>query len=404
MTYSPAAVIGKIITKPFLAVIWLGGGLSLGLLGWSVFGSLPSEVTGIGMLVRGLRMVVVEAKVGGTVKTIHFKANSLISPSQVVMALDTSQQMIQLLGAKQQLQNGIPIAQNSDRSGRAAETTALNALQLAQERLDQHGPTLKRRQAELNIMVAEANSLYQRRLISSSDLASVAQNLAQVNDQLHGLQDALNQQMIAYQQVRQQNAGTRFQLVQQNITTGVNAAGIRETIKQATQIKPPLSGQLISVSKQVGDVVNPGDALFTVMPTQGELRAILLVSSSNVKRISVGDEVLISPEESPSTRFGFIKGTVTGVGTAPATQAETLKAYGTPEAVQSFTNSFSQQPGVDLPYLVLVKIQQDRQGRPVWTLGRQPPWGFRPGGVANARIITSRIRPIQLLIPSLRRL
>lgn len=398
------SLIGKIITKPFLAVIWLSGGLSIGLLGWSVFGSLPSEVTGIGMLVRGLRMVVVEAKVGGTVKAIHFKVNSLVSPSNVVMALDASQQVIQLLGAEEQLKTGLPIAQKSDRAGRAAETTAFNALQLAQARLNQQGPTLKRRQAELNSMVAEANSLYQRRLISSIDLASVAQNLAQVNDQLHGLQDALNQQTIAYQQVRQQNAGSRFQLVQQNIGTGASAAGIRETIKQATQIKPPLSGQLISVSKQVGDVVNPGDGLFTIMPTQGDLRAILLVSSSNVKRISVGDEVLISPEESPSTRFGFIKGTVTGVGTAPATQAETLKAYGTAEAVQSFANSFSQQPGVDLPYLVLVKIQQDRQGRPVWTLGRQPPWGFRPGGVANARIITSRIRPIQLLIPSLRRL
>jgi len=398
------SLIGKIITKPFLAVIWLSGGLSIGLLGWSVFGSLPSEVTGTGMLVRGLRMVVVEAKVGGTVKAIHFKVNSLVSPSNVVMALDASQQVIQLLGAEEQLKTGLPIAQKSDRAGRAAETTAFNALQLAQARLNQQGPTLKRRQAELNSMVAEANSLYQRRLISSIDLASVAQNLAQVNDQLHGLQDALNQQTIAYQQVRQQNAGSRFQLVQQNIGTGASAAGIRETIKQATQIKPPLSGQLISVSKQVGDVVNPGDGLFTIMPTQGDLRAILLVSSSNVKRISVGDEVLISPEESPSTRFGFIKGTVTGVGTAPATQAETLKAYGTAEAVQSFANSFSQQPGVDLPYLVLVKIQQDRQGRPVWTLGRQPPWGFRPGGVANARIITSRIRPIQLLIPSLRRL
>jgi len=398
------SLIGKIITKPFLVVIWLSGGLSIGLLGWSVFGSLPSEVTGIGMLVRGLRMVVVEAKVGGTVKAIHFKVNSLVSPSNVVMALDASQQVIQLLGAEEQLKTGLPIAQKSDRAGRAAETTAFNALQLAQARLNQQGPTLKRRQAELNSMVAEANSLYQRRLISSIDLASVAQNLAQVNDQLHGLQDALNQQTIAYQQVRQQNAGSRFQLVQQNIGTGASAAGIRETIKQATQIKPPLSGQLISVSKQVGDVVNPGDGLFTIMPTQGDLRAILLVSSSNVKRISVGDEVLISPEESPSTRFGFIKGTVTGVGTAPATQAETLKAYGTAEAVQSFANSFSQQPGVDLPYLVLVKIQQDRQGRPVWTLGRQPPWGFRPGGVANARIITSRIRPIQLLIPSLRRL
>ena len=385
-------------------MLWLGGGLTLGLLGWAVFGNLQSEVTGTGMLVRGLRMIAVEAKVGGTVKTINFKLNSNLSPSQVVMSLDASQQDIQLLGAERQLQAGLPLTKTSDTAGRAAEASARAAVRVAHDRLDEQGPTLRRRQIELKSMVTEANTLYQRRLISVNDLASVAENLAQVTSQLNGLHDALNQQEIAYQQVRQQNAGNRYQLVQQNIGTIANAAGIRKTIAQAGLIKPPISSQLISMSKQVGDYVNPGDVLFTVMPNQGQLRAIVLVSSANVKRINVGDSVLISPEESPPTRFGFIKGTVTGVGTAPATQAEALKAFGSTETVQSFTNSFSQQPGVDLPYLILVKIQQDRQGQPVWTLGRQPPWGFRPGGVANARIITNQIRPIQLLIPLLRQL
>jgi len=385
-------------------VLWLGGGLTLGLLIWSVFGSLQSEVTGSGMLVRGLRIISVEAKVGGTVKTIHFKVNSNVTPNQVVMSLDASQQAIQLLGAERQLQEGIPLAKNSDTAGRAAEATALAAVRVAQNRLADQGPALRRRQIELKNMVTEGNTLYQRRLISANDLASVAGNLAQVTSQLNGLHDALNQQKISYQQVRQQNASNRFQLVQQNIGTIANAEGIRETIAQAGLIKAPISSQLISISKQVGDYVNPGDVLFAVMPTQGQLRAILLVSSANIKRVNRGDSVLISPEESPASRFGFIKGTVTGVGTAPATQAELLKAFGSSETVQSFTNSFSQQPGIDLPYLVLVKIQENRQGEPIWTLGRQPPWGFKPGGVANARIITSRIRPIELLIPSLRQL
>ena len=385
-------------------MLWLGSGLTIGLLGWSIFGSLQSEVTGTGMLVRGLRIISVEAKVGGTVKSIDFKVNSTVSPAQVIMSLDASQQTIQLLGAKRQLEAGLPLAKNSDKAGRAAEAIALTAVRVAQQRLDEQAPALRRRQIELKGMVTEGNALYHRRLISANDLASIVENLAQVTSQLNGLDDALNQQKIAYQQVRQQNAENRFQLDQQNIGTIANAAGIRESIAQAGLIKSPLSGQLISISKQIGDYVNPGDVLFAVMPTKGELRAILLVSSANVKRINVGDSVLISPEESPPTRFGFIKGTVTGVGTAPATQAETLKAFGSTETVQSFTNSFSQQPGIDLPFLILVKIQQDRQGQPVWTLGRQPPWGFKPGGVANARIITNRIRPIQLLIPSLRRL
>lgn len=404
MASSLSDVLGKVVTKPLLAVIGIGGGLTFGLLAWSVFGSLPSEVTGTGMLVRGNRMIAVEAKLGGTVTAANAKVNDNVSPAQVIMSLDTSQQTIQLLGAERQLNAGIPLAKNSETAGKAAESTALAAVQLAESRLQEQGPALRRRQAELRSMMVEANNLYRSRLISVNDLASVAQNLAQVNSQLSGLQDALNAQQIAYKQIRQQNAGNLFQMAQQNIGTVASAAGIRETIVQAAKIKSPVTGQLISIGKQVGDYVNPGDVMFTVMPSQGRLRAIVLVSSNNIKRIAVGDSVLISPAESPATRFGYIKGTVSGVGNAPATQAEMLRAFGTTETAQTFTNSFSQQSGVDLPYFVLVEIEQDSKGLPVWTLGRQPPWGFRPGGVANVRIITNTVRPIQLLIPTLRKL
>ena len=246
---------------------------------------------------------------------------------------------------------------------------------------------------------AEVDSIGQGRVWTGKDALKLG-----LVDELGGLEDALNAQQIAYKQIRQQNAGNRFQMVQQNIGTVASAAGLRETILQAVQIKSPVNGQLISIGKEVGDYTNPGDVMFTVMPSKGPLRAIVLISSSNVKRVTGGDAVLISPTESPATRFGYIKGTVIGVGNAPATQAEMMRAFGTTETTQSFTNSFNQQSTVDLPFIVLVEIEQDSQGRPVWTLGRQPPWGFRPGGVATVRIIDSTIRPIELLIPSLRKL
>lgn len=356
------------------------------------------------MLVRGNRMIAVEAKVGGTVIAANAKVNDVVSPAKVVMSLDTSQQVIELLGAERQLKAGVPLAKTSEMAGADAESTALVALRLAENRLYQQAPALRRRQVELRRMMAEANTLYQKRVISVNDLASVAENLAQVTSELNGLQDAVNDQQIAYKQICQQNAGNRFQMAQQNIGTVASAAGIRESIAQAVQMKSPVSGQLISIGHQVGDYVNPGDVMFTVMPDRGRLRAILLVSSNNIKRVKAGDAVLISPTESPPTRFGYIKGTVSAVSNAPATQAELLRAFGTAETSQSFTNSFSQQTGVDLPYIVLVDIKQDNKGLPIWTLGRQPPWGFRPGGVANARIITERVRPIELLIPALRKL
>jgi HlyD family secretion protein len=385
-------------------VIAIGGGLSLLLLGWSVFGSLPSEVTGTGMVVRGKRLIAVEARVPGTVVASKAEVNQQVKKTDILMSIDSSQQQIQLQGATKQLETGIPLAKESQQSGAIAEANALSALRIAESRLKNQGPNLQRRRSELEVLMKQANRLYSQRLINATDLADLGQTLGQVTSQLESLTDAVNAQSLEYQQVKQQNAGNRFQLQQQNLGTAASAAGVNEIINQSKAISPPVNGELASIGKEVGDYANQGDVLFTLMPRDGSLRAILLVSSENANRVKVGNQVLISPNESPPTRFGYIKGIVTAISNAPATQAELIKSFGSPETAQSFANTFGQQAGIELPYLVLVSIQQNKAGLPIWTLGKQPPWGFRAGGVASARIITSRIRPIQLLIPSLRKL
>jgi len=396
--------VGRVVSAPIKAVVAMGGGLSLLLLGWSVFGSLPSEVTGTGMVVRGQRLIAVQARVPGTVVASNAKVNQSVRKTDILMSIDSSQQQIQFQGAKQQLATGLPLQKESEQSGAKAEANALAALRIAESRLNSQGPTLQRRRAELELLIQQANQLYSQRLINVTDLANLAQTLGQVTSQLQSLTDAVNAQTLQYQQIKQQNAGNRFQLQQQNIGTAASAAGVNALIHLSRAVRPPVNGELVSIGKGVGDYANQGDVLFTIMPRDGSLRAILVVSSANANRVKAGNQVLISPNESPPTRFGYIKGTVTGISNAPATQAELIKAYGSPETAQSFANSFGQQSGIDLPYLVLVSIQQNKAGLPVWTLGKQPPWGFRAGGVASARIITSHIRPIQLLIPSLRKL
>ena len=396
--------IGRVVNAPIQAVLAIGGGLSLVLLGWSVFGSLPSEVTGTGMVVRGKRLIAVEARVPGTVVASNAEVNQQVRKTEILMSIDSSQQRIQLDGAKKQLATGMSLGKVSEQSGARAEANALSALRTAELRLKTQSPALQRRRSELEILMQQANQLYSQRLINTTDLANLGQTLGAVTSQLQSLTDAVNSQKLQYQQVKQQNAGNRFQIQQQNLGTAASAASINEIIKQSRAIRPPVNGELVSISKAVGDYANQGDVLFTLMPRDGSLRAILLVSSTNANRVKVGNQVLISPNESPPTRFGYIKGIVTGISNAPATQAELIKAFGSEETAQSFANTFGQQAGIELPYLAVVSLQQDKAGLPVWTLGKQPPWGFRAGGVTSARIITSQIRPIQLLIPSLRKL
>jgi hypothetical protein len=60
------------------------------------------------------------------------------------------------------------------------------------------------------------------------------------------------------------------------------------------------------------------------------------------------------------------------------------------------------QGQVNLPYLVIITLPTNRQGQPIWTLGRQPPWGVRAGDGATVRIVASQAAPLTLLLPFLR--
>jgi multidrug efflux pump subunit AcrA (membrane-fusion protein) len=96
------------------------------------------------MLVRGNRMIAVEAKLGGTVIAANAKVNDTVSPAMVIMSLDTSQQAIQLIGSERQLKAGIPLAKSSEAAGNDAELTALKAVRLAQNRLQDQAPGLRK--------------------------------------------------------------------------------------------------------------------------------------------------------------------------------------------------------------------------------------------------------------------
>jgi hypothetical protein len=64
--------------------------------------------------------------------------------------------------------------------------------------------------------------------------------------------------------------------------------------------------------------------------------------------------------------------------------------------------SFSAAGQLNIPYLVSITLHRNRQGQPIWTFGRQPPWGVRAGDGATVRIVASQAAPLTLLLPFLR--
>ena len=388
--------------KPLRVVALALASLTGGVLIWGCFGTLRSEVTGMGMIIRGHHLHLINSKQQGVIKSQNVRLNDQVKAGTLLMSLDTTQQQIQIRSTRQQLKASEPLSGLSAAAGRQLEVTNQLLLQQAERAYASQAPALQRRIVQQEKAYQGVQSLYKSGIASAGDVASAFDELNNLRSELLQLSQGVENSRAAYHQVRQQNAGNAINLVQQNAGLVAELQGLNETVNQAQFIRSPISGTLVGFEVTVGDFANPGDPLMTIMPATGALRAILLVGSDQFQRINEGDEVLLSPTATPSIRFGYIRGRVAKLAKAPASQGELMKAFGSTVTVQNLLGSFNAGGVVNLPFLVDVELEQDSKGQPIWTLGKQPPWGMPPGSTATARIVSEKVRPISLILPFLR--
>ena len=388
--------------KPLQVVAVALASLTGGVLIWGCFGTLRSEVTGTGMIIRGRHLFVVNSKQQGVIKSQNVRVNDQVKAGTLLMSLDMSQQQIQIRSNRQQLEVSKPLSGLSVAAGKQLEASNLHLQQQAERAYANQGPALQRRIVQQEKAYQGVQSLYKSSVASASDVAASFDELTNLKSQLLQLSQAVESSRAAVHQARQQNAGNAINLVQQNAGLIAGLQGLNETVNQAQFIRAPISGTLVGFEVTVGDFANPGDPLMTIMPSEGPLQALLLVGSDQFQRINVGDEVLLSPTATPSVRFGYIRGRVSRLAKAPASQGELMKAFGSTVIVQNLLGSFNAGGAVNVPFLIDVEVEQDSKGQPIWTLGKQPPWGMPPGSMATARIVSDKVRPISLILPFLR--
>ncbi|WP_415410576.1 HlyD family secretion protein [Synechococcus sp. A10-1-5-9] len=390
-----------LVDRPFVYVSGSLAVLTVSTLLWSLFGSLKLESTGVGLIVRGKHFVTVSSKQQGVISKQYFELDQEVKAGDVLMSLDTQTNQIGLNAAAKTLEVTKPLSLLNDQAGKRAELIAIENIRSAEEMYKRNADSLRSLIQKQQDAYNGVLTLYSSNKVSSDELASAYSSLVQLKQQLVGLENSVREQRINYQQIRQSNAQGKINLESQNISTASNVAQSQLVLDQSELIRSPIDGTMVSYDVQLGGFVNRGDPLITISPKTGPLTAIMLVGSDQFGRIKKGDRVLVSPSASPSIRFGYIKGKVVAKADAPATGAELLKAFGSQDIVQSLQQSFSQGRQVNLPYLVKVQLEEKNQ-QPVWTLGRQPPWGVRSGSQATARIISEQVRPISLLIPFFR--
>jgi HlyD family secretion protein len=373
------------------------GALLLVSLGWGVWGSIPTEASGSGILLRqgGVSDVVTAAT--GQMDEILVKVGDVIAKGQPVARIRQDAIVRQIRDSKARLDALRTELAATVRS--ANEQKALRARDTDQQRanLQLTIDTLTKDHALLADRVEAERKLLDDGLITKQAFISTQQSLNQKRDDLASQRlqlDGLDLKRLEDDQQLDQQIAVR-QAAIRDLELDSRELGAKLT--ENVVVNSPYAGRVLEILAARGDVVSPGSPILSVEVVSEDLIAVLFVPAASGKQVQKGMRVQISPSTVKREEYGSVLGRVTWVAEFPSTARGMTRLLGNEALV---TKLMAEGP----PIQVDVALERD-PATPTgfrWSSSRGPSVKISSGTLADGDVIVKADRPIRLVIPTLR--
>jgi HlyD family secretion protein len=386
------------VTTPqaWLALSTLGGLLGAAVL-WGVFGSIPTEAAGEGILLRRGGVSEVVATGGGQVEEVLPQVGEVVRRGQVVARLrqEGLQRQIQEARARRTALE----SEYRDLVRYAGEQRRLRDRDLGQQRanLERSIEALEKDVAIARERIAAQRKLLADGLITQQTLLATQQELNTTLDQIAAQRLELSglelRRLEAEQQVDQQLETRRAAIRDLELS----ARELRAKLAEQVAVVSPYNGRVLERLVDRGDVVDTGTPLLSVEVVSEELMAVLFVPASEGKRIARGMEARIAPSTVKREEYGTLVGKVTWVAEFPSTTRGMVRLLGNEALV---TRLMEEGPPIQVN-VTLERAPKTPTGYR-WTSSAGPDLAISSGTLAAGSIVVREQRPIRLVIPEVR--
>ncbi len=381
------------------------GWLALGALGlllctsvaWGVFGSIPTEARGEGILLRQGGVTSVVAAENGQVEEILVSVGDVIEKGQVVARVRQEELLRQIQDSRERLADAR--AKHQDLMRYAGQQGQLRDRDLAQQRANlQQSIRALERQAELTRQrIASERELLKDGLITKQTLLASEQSLNTVQDQIASARLELSgldlKRVESEQQVDQQIQAREAEIRDLDIELRERQARLGET----SRVVANRDGRILELLVDRGDVVSPGTPLLNLEVVSEDLIAVLFVPATAGKRIQPGMAVRISPSTVKREEFGSILGRVTWAAEYPSTARGMTRLLGNEALVERLMKE-----GPPIQVNVALERNPAAPSGFRWSSSTGPSVKISSGTLATGDVIVRQEAPVNLLIPKVR--
>lgn len=364
---------------------------------WGFYGSLPTKVSGQGILLRSSGVFTVTAQSAGEVKNLYFVKGGTVSRGQTLAQIAQPVLTDKVKGA-QSILSGLQEKYRLTKTF-GGEDTRLNLETLTQKKsqLDADIANLRGQTGWYTDRIKAMTPYVDQGTISrmqlfefQRDLATAQEHLSQKESERKGLESQI---LELKNKIEQQLLDLQNQITtaQDNLLAAMN------NLDTNTEVVSPYNGRVVEAGVNVGSIVGSGSPIATLERAEGDvtyLEAILYFSPDQGQRVQEGMVVQVSPDTAKQERYGSMLALVTKVTAYPSSQAEMTRVLQNPELVRQLAAK-----GVMVGIRCVLVPDYATVSGYKWSSSTGPDFVIEPGTLCSASVIVERQRPISLLIP-----
>lgn len=411
------------VTTPRAWFTLLGVGLVLlATVIWGIGGSIPDRTHGQGILINSGGVYNIVHSSAGQITDIRVRKGDVVKRGEVMARVDQPDLVNQIIFLKNQLEKMKAIRETQSGSeikalppdlydlvSRIESARANQALAWAGDFRDLNEIQLQLELAKVQAgkqedLVSKMTLLIEQGAILDSDLISAKKELELYKLQVENNTMALSVLEHHYQEkigmAKKELELLESQLEAQIFQTEDDISKLQNELEIKSVVVSPVEGRVLEVKINHGDMVQPGMQLIS-LEREGQsvkLEAVMYVRAEEGKKIIPGMEVQLSPTTVNKEEYGYMLGRVINVSEYPTTLRSMALTLGSEELA-------SQLAGNSAPLEITVDLITDEKTLSgyKWSSANGPPLGINSGTLCTGAITISEHRPIQMVIPALKK-
>ena len=371
--------------------------LILGGVTWGVLGRTAERVSGAGILLREGGIFAIESRGTGIVEDVLVNVGDEVKTGQAVVRVSQPEVEQELRQNEALL---VELRGNSSRSAELIERSRdaeLKAVVAERGRLAKDTEALVNRIAFLESRLKAQSEAAEQGLITRDVREATAQELDAARSTLIAHQAQRAQLEAREAQVRNTADQSGFGLEQAVRRTERQIEQVRRRLAEGTQVLAAYQGRVVSRLVDAGQEVRQGAPVLFIELSSRPLQAVAFIPLQGA-RVKPGMTAQMSPEGITWEEYGYMLGDVISVTQGPANPDSMNRVLRNPQLVQQFTAAGS-------VYEMRIRLRRDAATPSgfSWTSRQGPPIKFGSGTLFRVQIPVDEKRPIELVIPTLRR-